>query len=134
MSDLPDDASEMAREIHRRMLALNLTPSILSRMSGVRYGYLKDVFTGRQRSVGTKYLPGIAAALGCDVNELLNPRRPESDIGPDSSLDKLTDGQSAEVADRRRALLAFWDILSDEAQRRIFELVIEEAERLPRRK
>lgn len=131
MADLPEDTSPMVREIHRRMLAAGLNPTSLAKRAGVK-GVLADAFSGKQKTIGSRFLPKIADALGCGVNELLNPRRPELDRQTGRDLDEGNDRKGAENAERRRALLAFWNVLSDDAQRRVFELVIEEVERLRR--
>jgi transcriptional regulator with XRE-family HTH domain len=126
MSDtrISPHATPLVREIHRRMVEAGLNPFSLAAKTGRGESYFRDMFRGRSRSPNLEFLPSIAAALGCKEEDLLRPGKAEGRPGPS--------GQSNEVTEA--ALLGFWRMLTEQGQRRVMEVVIQEAFRLLREK
>jgi transcriptional regulator with XRE-family HTH domain len=77
-------ASPLAREIHRRMRATGLSAIALSSMIGANKSYFRDLFEGRARTPNLKFLPAIAAALGCEVSDLLQGTEREAAAGDEA--------------------------------------------------
>ena len=70
---LATDASPVAREVHRRMVAKRLSQKSLARAAGLNETYVRDLFHGRSRNQKTEHLRSLARALDCDLADLAEP-------------------------------------------------------------
>jgi transcriptional regulator with XRE-family HTH domain len=100
--ELSADALPVAREIHRRMVAAGLGQKSLAALAGVNETYIRDIFKARSLNPKWDQLSKVAAALGCTVSELTNPRPPG--VPPET-------GQFVDDPDEL-AWLSFWRRLS----------------------
>ena len=121
MSDqrLAPHVSPLVREIYRRMTEAGLTATTLAAKVGRNESYFRDLFRGRSRAPSADYLPAIAAALDCEVTDLVHPG--ESGSEPSTHGDIY---QPDEVA-----LIGFWRVLSDAGKHRVMRAIIREANR-----
>lgn len=124
MSDqrLAPSVSHLVRAIFSRMVRLGLTPASLAAKTGRNATYFRDLFQGRSRAPSAQYLPAIAAALECEVADLLHPREPGSEPGARGDVYELEE----------IALIGFWRVLSDAGRRRVMRAIIREADKAAR--
>lgn len=115
--DVPANSSILVREIYRRMQAAGLNPTSLARDAGRNPTYFRDLFKSDGTNPKVEFLPGIARALHCSVNDLLDPRGAKSE--PDLSGSEY---QAEEIA-----LLGLWRLLSEAGRRRVMRAIIREA-------
>ena len=116
MSDtkLGPNVTPLVREIHRRMVELGLNAASLSLSIGRNQTYFRDLFSGRSRAPNVEFLPAIADALGCDINDLLNPGTAGEEPGVHSEVYEPDE----------RALIGFWRMLRTPAKHRILNAII----------
>jgi transcriptional regulator with XRE-family HTH domain len=117
MSKLSTTASPVAREIHRRMEALEMSPTRLALRAGVNATYVRDLFSGKSQNPRHAHVQRIAVALGCTILDLIDPRPPGERV------------QISEVVDRpdELAFLRFWRALSSEGKNQFLQRAIESA-------
>ena len=125
MSDakLSPSVSPLVRAIYMRMIELGLTPSSLAARTGRNQTYFRDLFLGRSRAPSAQYLPAIAAALECEVADLLGAPG-ETGTQPSAHGEIY---QPDEVA-----LIGFWRVLSSAGKHRVMRAIIREANRAMR--
>lgn len=70
---LSPDASAVAREVYRRMLARGMTKKRLAIDSGLAPTYVHDLFRGKSKNPLSEHLAKLAGALGCSVDDLGHP-------------------------------------------------------------
>ncbi len=63
----------IAREVERRMLALEMNQKHLARAAGLNETYVRDILKGKSRNPKHEHLAKLADALGCTLNDLLPP-------------------------------------------------------------
>jgi len=118
MSDprLGANVSPLVRAIFARMNQLGLTPFSLAAKTGRNATYFRDLFQGRSAAPSTKFLPAIAAALECEVADLLKPESACAEPNVDGEVYKADE----------IALLTFWRGLSPAAKARVMRAIIRE--------
>lgn len=108
-ASLPPDASPIAREIYRRMVAAGLGQKALATKAELNETYVRDIFRGKSNNPKHEHLGKIAKALGCTLLDLSDPGRP----------DNFEDGERAAQTDEEIALLKVWRRASDVGRDRI---------------
>lgn len=61
----------IAREIERRMVALEMNQKHLARAAGLNETYVRDILKGKSKNPKHEQLAKLADALGCTLNDLL---------------------------------------------------------------
>ena len=100
---LSPDASPVAREVHRRATEQGFTQKGLAVASGVNETYVRDLYKGKSKNPKGDQIEKIARALGCTVDDLRRPGRPEGAHTP---------GEFIKDPDEL-ALIGLWRALSD---------------------
>lgn len=85
MADAPQ-ATDLAREIQRRMKALNLSIAELERRAGVPSGRVKGILQGKSKHPRSDTIRLVAKALECTVNDLVGGSEAEANIATSPDL------------------------------------------------
>lgn len=112
---LSDDAGTVARQVYRRMVERGLNAKALSQDAGLNETYVRDLLKARSRNPHSEHLTKIAAALGCEVADLLStdPRPANADPG---TGDFVYDSEE-------RAVLYLWRVLTPAGRRRVMDSI-----------
>jgi len=81
-------ASTVAIEIYRRMSMIGMTHKALSTRAGLNETYVRDLITAKSKNPRHQHLAAIAHALGCTLNELVDPRPPRPDVAKPELVEK----------------------------------------------
>src|SRR5689334_7649933 len=86
---LPQDATPLAHQVHKRMMELGISQKALALRAGLNQTYVRDLFTGHTRNPKYAHLEKLAQALGCEIADLYpDPANPTSPTGPTGSASK----------------------------------------------
>lgn len=112
--------SSLALEIERRMRAKGWTTLELAAKTGRNSTYFRDLFSGKSHTPNARFLPDIAEALDCDVNDLLYPGGTHERPGQGREINQLHELDEI-------ALIGFWRSLPRMSKRRVMHAIIREA-------
>lgn len=110
---LPQDAGPLARELHRRMVEKDMGQKALALAAGVNETYVRDILRGKSLNPKQAQLDKVAKALGCSVQDLISPGRPQ----------QLQDNERTAQTDEELALLRIWRRASDIGRDRIMRSI-----------
>lgn len=120
MSELPEDASPLAREVHRRMRLMHLNPKSLAKKAGVGESYVRDLMRGKSKNPRHDLLQKLAQALCCSILDLINPGGAQKQPSDSEIVD-----QPDELA-----LLRFYRLLSFEGKKAALQGMFDAAGKL----
>ncbi|HEY2105557.1 MAG TPA: helix-turn-helix transcriptional regulator [Candidatus Binataceae bacterium] len=110
------DAGPVARQVHYRMVDMGLSPKALSLRAGLNETYVRDLLIGRSRNPKGHQLTQLAAALECEVADLLNAVDPGPARTKPESGDLIYDPEE-------RAVVYLWRMLTPLGRRRVMDSI-----------
>lgn len=115
-------ALPVAHEVLRRMLALGITKKALALEAGLKSGYVHDLFRGKSQNPKTEHLQKLAVALGCTLEDLIDPGSAGSN---QSSNDPFDFSDIFPIRPGEVHLIRMWRLLNDTARDRVLHLVMQ---------
>jgi len=119
---LSHDASPVAREVHRRMVARQIGQKALAIGAGLNETYVRDLFSAKSKNPKTDQLQKLADFFGCRLEDLLTPGSASRDQPPNEVIDfsGVFPLHPSEVS-----LVGMWRYLDRPSRDRVISLVEE---------
>jgi transcriptional regulator with XRE-family HTH domain len=136
-------ATPLAREVHRRMVALGLNQRKLAQQAGLNETYVRDIITGRSRNPRRDQLERLARALGCSIGDLPSGTLPDDSPSSDATHQPSNDPQSVEPVDpagilplypSEVSLIRLWRIIPGDVRDEVLELITRRLPQPPRKR